>query len=263
MQTIISKDGTKIAYGKTGNGPAVILVSGAMGTYVMFEKLAQLLSPGFTVYNYDRRGRGDSSDTLPYSVEKEIEDIDALINEAGGTAFIYGISSGACLALEAASVLGEKVKKLALYEAPYDDSEEGKQKWKEYTTKLKGLITSGTRSEAVVLFMKFVGVPDEMIAGMKNAPLWPGLEKTSPTLIYDAACMGEDRTVPINRAQKITANTLVMDGNESLHSMPFMHATAEALAKAVPNAKQQTLQGQSHNVDANVLAPALKEFFKQ
>ena len=131
MAQVISKDGTQLVYDKVGKGPAVVLVEGATATRSSFEELANLLAPNFTVYYYDRRGRGDSSDTLPYSVEKEIEDVDALIDQAGGSAYVYGISSGGALALEAASKLGNKVKKLAIYEVPYDESETGQAKWKE------------------------------------------------------------------------------------------------------------------------------------
>lgn len=263
MQTVTSKDGTKIAYEKIGQGPAVILTTGATGTHAYDTELANLLSSNFTVYYYDRRGRGDSTDTQPYSVQKEIEDIEALIDEAGGLSYLYGISSGGCLVLEAASKLGKKVTKLALYEAPYDESEDGKKKWKEYTTKLKELISVGDRSGAIELFMRFVGVPNEMVAGMKNSPMWPGMEQVAPTLMYDAACMGDNRTVPVERAANITAKTLVMDGGASLQIMPFMHASAEKIAKAIPNAKRQTLEGQTHNVDMKVLTQTLTEFFKE
>lgn len=263
MQTVTSKDGTTIAYEKIGSGSVVILTTGATGTRMYDTELAKLLSSNFTVYYYDRRGRGDSTDTQPYSVDREIEDIEALIDEAGGASYLYGISSGACLTLEAASKLGKKVTKLAMYEAPYDESEDGKRSWHEYTAKLKALINVGDRSGAVELFMKFVGVPDDMLAGMKHSPMWPGMEQVAPTLIYDAACIGDDRTVPVERAATITAQTLVMDGGASLQLMPFMYESAEKIAKAIPNAKRKTLEGQTHNVDMKVLAPILTEFFKE
>src|SRR5688572_17815148 len=146
MQTVTSKDGTQIAYDKMGNGPAVILVNGALSSRADHTELAQLLSQHFTVYNYDRRGRGDSGDNQPYKVEREIEDIEALIDKAGGTACVYGISSGACLALEAAAALGDKVKKLAMYEAPYDDTEGTAEKTKEFLSKLDALISKKQNS---------------------------------------------------------------------------------------------------------------------
>src|SRR5438309_8379105 len=126
MQSVISKDGTTIAYDRAGRGPAVILVAGAFSyrKYPASVQLADLLAQHFTVYSYDRRGRGASGDTKPYAVEREIEDIDALIDEAGGSAFVYGHSSGGCLAVDATIQLGDKIKKLAMYEAPYNDDPE-------------------------------------------------------------------------------------------------------------------------------------------
>src|SRR5262245_44007413 len=142
MKTVSSKDGTTIAFDQSGNGPAVILVDGAL-QYRAFDQgmkeLADLLSKHFTVYRYDRRGRGDSTDMQTYELESEIEDIEALIDEAGESAFLYGISSGAALALEAAVALGDKVKKLAMYEPPYNDNENARKGWREYRQKLKEL----------------------------------------------------------------------------------------------------------------------------
>src|SRR5258708_5007222 len=134
MPTVTSKDGTKIGYDTRGAGPAVILIEGATGVRSAgySNKLADLLAPNFTVYSYDRRGRGESTDTKPYSVQREIEDIEALIDVAGGSAYLYGISSGGALALEATIALKGKVKKLAVYEVPYDSSENGVKAWKEY-----------------------------------------------------------------------------------------------------------------------------------
>jgi pimeloyl-ACP methyl ester carboxylesterase len=262
MSQVISKDGTKIVYDKVGQGPSVVFVEGATATRSSFVELASLLAPNFTVYYHDRRGRGDSSDTLPYSVEREIEDIEVLIDEAGGTAYLYGISSGGALALKAASKLGNKVKKLAIYEVPYDESETGQVKWKEYKTTLNESLQAGKHGDAVTAFMKLVDVPDEMLAGMKQSPFWPELEKVAPTLAYDAACLGEDRKVPIETAKHITVPTLVMDGGGSLQSYPNMRASAEKLAKLIPNVEWQTLEGQTHNVDSKVLAPVLEKFFR-
>ena len=263
MAQVISKDGTRIVYDKVGQGPAIVLVEGATATRSSFEELANLLAPRFTVYSYDRRGRGDNSDTLPYSVEKEIEDIEALIDEAGGTANLYGISSGGALALEAASKLANKVKKLAIYEVPYDESETGQAKWKEYKTTLKGSLEAGKTGDAITAFMKLVDVPDEMLAGMKQSPFWPELEKVAPTLAYDAACLGEDRKIPAEKTKHLTVTTLVMDGGGSLQMYPNMRASAEKLAKLIPIVEHQTLEGQTHDVDSKVLAPVLEKFFKE
>jgi pimeloyl-ACP methyl ester carboxylesterase len=209
------------------------------------------------VYSYDRRGRGESGDTQPYALAREVEDIEALINEAGGSAFVYGISSGGALALEAAIKLGDKIKKLAMYEVPYDSEPAARQAWQEYRKQLQELLATNRRGDAVVLFMKFVGTPADQIDGMRHAPVWSMFEQVAPTLAYDAAALGDDRSVPVERAAKVTVPTLVMNGTV----IPFMLATAKSLAKAIPHAQHRTLEGQSHDVNLEVLAPVLVEFF--
>lgn len=261
MPSITSKDGAKIVYEKVGKGPAVILVSGALSTRSSASELAQLLAPNFTVYSYDRRGRGESSDTKPYSVKREIDDIEALVDMAGGSAYVYGKSSGGCLALEAASSLGSKVRKLAIYEAPYSEAERAAKEWKEFRSKIDRLLADDHRAEAITLFMEFVGAPDEAIAGMKASPAWPGMLSMAPTLAYDNAVVGEDRSVPLEAAAEVKATTLVMDGGSSLETMPFMRPTADKIAKAIPSARRHTIEGQGHDVNSNVLAPVLVKFF--
>jgi pimeloyl-ACP methyl ester carboxylesterase len=260
MKNVQSKDGTAIAYDQTGEGPAVILVDGALcyRAFGPMEGLSALLKPHFTVYRYDRRGRGDSSDTQPYAVEREIEDLEVLIKEAGGSAFVYGISSGAALALEAAPKLGDRIKKLALYEPPYNSDDTARRASREYTRQLRELLATNRRGDAVALFMKLVGMPADQLEGMRLAPMWPMLEAVAPTLAYDDAVLGEDGSVPTGRAASVAVPTLVMNGGASY---AFMHDTAEALAKAIPNAKHRTLEGQTHEVAAEVIAPALVEFF--
>lgn len=261
MPQVTSKDGTKIAYDRQGSGPAVILVDGALcfRTFGPMPDLAKLLAPHFSVYTYDRRGRGDSGDTKPYAVAREVEDIDALIKEAGNSVYLYGISSGACLAIETAIALGTKVEKLALYEAPYNSSEGARVEWKEYTSQLNDLIAADRRGDAAALFMTFVGTPVEQVNGMRYAPVWATFESVAPTLAYDAADLGEDRLVPIERSGRITASTLVMNGGAGL---PFMRDTAQNLAKAIPHAKHRILEGQRHDVSSEALAPVLIEFFR-
>jgi len=262
MAQVKSKDGTTIGFEKKGRGPAVILVDGAIGYRAMGfgNKLQDLLAEHFSAYAYDRRGRGESSDSKPYALEREVEDLSALIEAAGGSAFVYGISSGACLALEAAMRLDGKIKKLALYEAPYDDELGSRQAWWDYTKQLGELVAANRRGDAVALFMKFVGTPAQMIDGMRQSPGWPAMESVAPTLLYDAAAMGKDRAVPVERAAKVTAQALVLDGGENLTTRPFMHASATKLARAIPHAQQRTLEGQTHDVKAEVLAPVLMEF---
>jgi pimeloyl-ACP methyl ester carboxylesterase len=264
MNKVTLKDGTQIAYETKGSGPAVILVDGALcyRSFGPMPHLAELLAPHFTVYTYDRRGRGESTNPKPYAVEREVEDIDALIQAAGGSAFVYGISSGACLALEAAIKLGNKIKKLAMYEPPYNSEKAALQAWKDYRKQLAELLVAGRRGDAAALFMGFVGTPAEQIDGMRQAPVWPMFEAVAPTLAYDAAVMGEDRVAPTKRAANINVPTLVMDGGANLAFMPFMHNTSAALAKAIPHAQQRTLDGQTHDVDLEILAPVLVEFFK-
>jgi pimeloyl-ACP methyl ester carboxylesterase len=261
MNKVISKDGTEIAYEKSGEGPALILVDGALcyRSFGPMRELAKLLSPNFTVYAYDRRGRGESGNSLPYALEREVEDIEGLIQEAGDSAFVYGISSGACLALEAAVKLGNKIEKLAMYEPPYNADVASSKEWTEYRQQLTKALEEKRNGDAVVLFMKLVGTPSEMVDGMRNAPVWPMFEAVAPTLAYDAAAIGDDRSVPVERAAEVVSPSLVMNGTV----IPFMRDTATTLAKAIPNAQHCTLDGQPHDVDLKVLAPVLTEFFSE
>ncbi len=264
MNTITSKDGTMIAYDQSGQGPAVILVGGAFEQRAMDSETAQLaayplMAQHFTVFHYDRRGRGDSTDTPPYAVAREIEDIEALIDTAGGSAFVLGISSGAALAFEAALSLGRKVKKLALYEPPYNDDVDARQAWKTFRHELEETLAAGRRDDAVALFMGLMGVPEEAIAGMRQYPFWPQWVGIAPTIAYDAAALGEEAAVPAERAAALAVPTLIINGSESY---PFMHESAAALASAIPHAQHRTLSGQSHEVAAEALAPVLVEFFQ-
>ncbi len=260
MNKVTSRDGTTIAFDQSGQGPAVVLVDGAMcyREFGPMKPLAECLASHLTVITYDRRGRGDSGNTLPYALGREIEDIEALIDQAGGSAFIFGMSSGGCLALEAALQLGTKIKKLAMYEAPYNSDKADRPAWKEYWTQLNKLVTADRRGDAAALFMQFVGAPADQVEGMRHAPVWSQFEAIAPTLVYDATAMGsDDRSVPVKRAAKISVPTLVMNGTV----IPFMLDTATALAKAIPHAQHRTLEGQPHDVDVQVLTPILVEFF--
>lgn len=261
MKTVISKDGTSIAFDQSGAGPALILVHGAF-THRAIDpqaaQLADLLSPHFTVFHYDRRGRGESGDIQPYAVQREVEDIEALIEEAGGSAFVYGISSGAALAMEAAIELPDKIKKLAMYEAPYQDDEQARQDWKEFRRKLNDLLTADRRGDAAALFLTLVGMPADQLDEMRREPWWAAFEAVAPTLAYDAAILGEDRAVPTGKAARVAIPALVMNGSAS---EAFMYDTAMALAKAMPNAQHRALEGQTHEVSSEAIAPVLVEFF--
>ena len=261
MEKVTSKDGTQIAYDRQGTGPALLLVDGALcyRSFGPMAGLAQLLAPHFTVYYYDRRGRGESGDTKPYAVEREVEDIEALIDAAGGSAYVCGLSSGAALTLEAAMRLDGKIKKLAMYEAPYAANEAAQPGWNDYDSQLAKLLAEGRRGDAVVLFMTVVGTPSEMIEGMRQAPVWPMFESVAPTLAYDAAVLGKGHVAPVERAATVTTPALVMNGSASF---PFMYDIAQALSKAMPNAQLRTLEGQRHDVNLEVFAPVLVEFFR-
>jgi len=263
MNTVSSRDGTTIAYDKVGQGPALILIDGALSVHSSGSgsELARLLAPQFSVYGYDRRGRGESGDTLPYAVDREIEDIEALIDLAGGLAFLYGHSSGATLAMQAAIRLGDKASKVAMYEAPHNDAPNAQESWRAYLIELGRLLGDGRRGDAVALFMRFVGTPDDQVEGMRRAPFWPSMEAIAPTLAYDhAAIIGERWSAPTDLAAKVSVPALVIAGGASL---PFMPATARALSEAMPHGQLRLLEGETHNVNLGVLAPILVEFFTE
>ncbi len=263
MNTVASKDGTTIAFDKSGQGPALILVGGAIQHRAIdpnTARLAELLAPIFTVYHYDRRGRGDSGDTAPYAVEREIEDIDALIQDAGGSVFLFGMSSGAVLILEAAD-RGLAVTKLALYEPPFMVDDSRPPLPEDYRERLLDLLAADRPGDAVELFMtEAVGVPVDAVASMRSAPYWPGLESVAHTLPYDDAIMGDTTSgapLPAWRWASITIPTLVMDGGES----PAWAGNAvAALVDALPDVRRRTLEGQTHEVDPEILAPVVEEF---
>jgi len=267
MKKVTSKDGTPIAFDQSGQGPPLILVSGALGvrSHPMFTQLAELLAPHFTVFNYDRRGRGDSGDTLPYTIEREVEDIEALLDEAGGSAFVYGISSRAVLALEAASRLPVKVKKLALYEPPFilDDSRPPVPK--DYVKQLNEAVAAGRRGDAIEIFMnKAVLIPDEYLTPMRKDPSWAEMEAVAHTIAYDGTIMGDTMSgKPLSsekqqRWASASMPTLVMTGE---NSEAFFHNAAQALVNILPRAQHHTLEGQDHAVAPEALAPVLVEFF--
>jgi pimeloyl-ACP methyl ester carboxylesterase len=257
MNKVQSKDGTTIAFDRLGDGPPVILVCGASTDRRANASLATLLAERFTVFNYDRRGRGDSGDTPPYAVEREVEDIEALIDEAGGSAFVYGTSSGAALALEAAAS-GLAVRKLALWEPPFS-LDESRRPPKDLVERYDEMISAGRRGDAVEYFMsKVVGLPPEFVAFARTQPFWQEQEALAHTLAYDATIMG-DYSLPAERAAAVTIPTLVIAGGASF---PFMREAAHALADALPEGQHRTLEGQEHNVAPEALAPVLEEFFK-
>jgi pimeloyl-ACP methyl ester carboxylesterase len=279
MKTVNSKDGTTIAFDQLGQGSVVILVNGAMGTrsHAAPGSLADILSKQLTVIDYDRRGRGDSGDTLPYAVQREIEDIEALIEAAGGSAFLFGTSSGAILALEAVRALPDKVKKLAMYEPPFIIDDSRPPLPKDYVEQLNGAIKAGRPGDAVEIFMtKALLIPPEFVDMMRNAPMsqtfgddagakppeWADMEKVAHTLPYDGMIVKDflaGKPLPPKRWASFTRPTLVIVGG---NSEPFFHNGAQALVDDMPNAQRRILEGQDHAVSSPALAPVLMDFFQ-
>jgi pimeloyl-ACP methyl ester carboxylesterase len=257
VSSVISKDGTKITYDKRGSGPVVILVLGALNKRGSGKNLSQQLSDHFTVVSYDRRGRGDSTDILPYKTEKEVEDLEALIDNLGGSAYLYGHSSGAVLALLATKELKEKIKGLALYELPYNADPQAQKVAQEYQKTLKSLLAEDKPGEAVASFIKPFGVSDKQIAAMQRMPMWKGMTKMAHTLVYDTVELMEQ--YPKIVADAISTPALVMYGAAS---PTFMGETAKKLVQALPNATLQMLEGQTHDVKAEMLAPYLLSLFR-
>jgi uncharacterized protein YndB with AHSA1/START domain/pimeloyl-ACP methyl ester carboxylesterase len=253
MNTVISKDGTKIAYQKQGAGPAIVLVSSAIADHRDASGLAEQLAAHFTVYNYDRRGRGQSSDNSPYAVDREIEDIEALIHAAGGSAVLFGSSSGSVLALDAASKLGAQVSRLYMYEPPFIINDSRKPVPEVYIQQLNQLIDADKRSEAVEYFMtEAVGIPAEFLEYMKADPSWASMEKMAHTLPYDGMIVAgtqSGKPLPSNR-WNVNIPTLILTGE---NSGVFFQDAAKALADLLPLAQHRTLAGQDHS--AVVMAP--------
>lgn len=261
MNTVASDDGTSIAFERFGEGFPVILVGGANTGKGMTRPLAEELAKDFAVINYDRRGRGDSGDTQPYAVEREIEDIGALIAAAGGAASLYGHSSGAVLAL-LATAHGLPVARLAMYEPPFaPDREEERRASREYGEKLRTILAEGRRGDAAALFMTTVGIPEEMVEGMRGEPWWAGMEAVAPTLLYDSEVMGDlsrDGTIPTEVLGAVNTPTLVLCGGAS---PDWMIDVGRQVAGGLPDGRVDVLEGQDHAVAPEALAPVLAGFF--
>lgn len=268
MPTITSLDGTSIVYDQVGSGPPLIMVNGASALRGDSAEQAAALAPSFTVITYDRRGRGESGDTTPYAVEREVEDIAALVAHAGGAAYVAGFSSGAILALEAARHLGQSViTKLALYEPPFIIDDSRTPMAPDHIARMKANIAAGRPGDTAAMFMTFVGMPEEAVAGMRQSPAWPHMEAVAPSLVYDAIiCEDYEQGDPaaLQRFATTTVPTLVMDGDTLLGSVEahvWMRNGNDAIAAILPNARRQTLAGQDHGSSVEALTPALTAFF--
>jgi pimeloyl-ACP methyl ester carboxylesterase len=256
MHTVTSADGTVIAYERVGAGPPLILVDGAMCYRAAgpMRPLAQQLQNSFTVYAYDRRGRGDSSDTSPYATAREVEDLQSLIAEVGGRAHVYAMSSGGALALATAAA-GPGVDRIALYEPPFTAEVGAGARNKEYTEGLHALLGAGRSGDAVALFMAHVGMPEPMIAAVRTQPAWAMLEAIAPTLAYDDTLLGGGG---VPRHLAIERPMLVIGGGAS---PDVLRQSAQAAADAFPTARYTEIAGQTHDADPVALAPVLVEFF--
>jgi pimeloyl-ACP methyl ester carboxylesterase len=264
MKSMTSRDGTLLAYDELGGGPPVVLVGGALNTRSFGPNgpLAESLAESFTVIHYDRRGRGESGDTRPWALEREVEDIEALIEAAGGSASVFGISSGAALALEAAN-RGLPIDRLALYEAPFVVDDSRSPVPDDYLGRLEGLVAADRRGDALRLFMREgVGLPAVFVAMMRLMPAWSRLKAVAHTLPYDAAIVDDYRKgepLPRDRWASATMPTLVAVGGKS---PAWMRHAMQELAGVLPNARLRTLEGQTHVVKAGALAPVLAKFFE-
>jgi pimeloyl-ACP methyl ester carboxylesterase len=254
MAHVTSADGTPIAYQRDGSGPAVILIGGGLDDGSENAPLARELAEEFTVYNFARRGRGDSGDSSPYAVQREIDDIAAIIAEAGGSAYLFGASSGGMFALEAAAA-GLPVGRVAVYEVPYDTADDALQRAREYRAQLSVALIEDRRADAVGLFMRLAGSSEKDIADAMNAPYSPGLRDLAYSLAYDAALYGPP---PSNRLARITQPTLVATGG----SNDYFEQAADAVAACLADAERQVIDGQGHVVDPKIMAAVLARFFR-
>jgi pimeloyl-ACP methyl ester carboxylesterase len=256
VASAISADGTILAYDRFGQGPPLIMVVGAFNDRSTTEPLARALEPRVTVFNYDRRGRGSSGDTAPYSIDREIDDIDALITEAGGSAAVFGYSSGAILSLRAAA-RGLAITKLALYEPPFRVDDSPPTPRRDLAERLAALVATGQRGDAVELFQReAVGIPEEIVAQLRHAPFRPQLEAIAHTLVYDATIVG-DRSLSTELIASIATPTLVLTGDRSA---PGLRGAAQAVAAALPNGRYFSLVGQTHDINPEATAPVLAAF---
>ncbi|HZB01462.1 MAG TPA: alpha/beta hydrolase [Actinomycetota bacterium] len=263
MQFVRSADGTPIAFEKLGTGPPLIIVGGALSDRAAAVPLATLLADRFTVIAYDRRGRGDSGDSPPYAVERELEDLAALIAEAGGSTFLSGHSSGGVLALEAARTLVPAVRMLAVYEPPFIVEDSRRPMPPDYVARVDELVAADRRGDAVAYFLT-VGpeFPPEEVARIRGTPRWLGMEALAHTIAYDGRVVSDTvggSPAPLQRWASVGVPTLVLDGGASA---PWQRSATQALARVLPRAVHRSLPGQTHGVDPEILAPVLRAFLE-
>jgi pimeloyl-ACP methyl ester carboxylesterase len=253
METVTSADGVTIAYERSGSGPALVIVNGALSAKESGALLAPLLRDDFTLYRYDRRGRGDSSDSDAYAPELEVQDLAAVARATGEAPFVFGQSSGAALSLEAAAT-GVAMRGLVVNEPPYVP---GPGTSPQTADALAELVARGNRDEAVERFLRSTGVPDAMLAQMRASPAWQPLLDLAHTLPYDVRLLNEGR-VPTERLGQIPCPVLATTGSLSA---PWALDAVRAVAAAVPDGEYRTLEDQAHAIAPDVLAALLRERF--
>lgn len=257
---VTSADGTPIVFDRSGTGPVIVLVHGAFTTraHPILSDVAAALATWFTVINYDRRGRGDSGDTSPYAVERELEDLTALLETADEPAMLFGGSSGAGLVLRAAS-RNRAISKLAVWEPPYHVDDSAPALPPDFAARLDALVAMGRRGAAVELFMtQAAQASPEAVAAMRLQPSWPQTEAVAHTLAYEAAVMGPGNALPVDQLAAIAQPALVLTGG---HSPAWLTSAGRAVAQAIPSAAHRVLDGQTHSVCPRALVPELLEFF--
>lgn len=265
MTKATSADGTVLAYEAWGDGPAVVIVGGAFNQAATWAGLAQALADArFTGVTYDRRGRGDSGDTPPYAVEREIEDFAAVVEAVGNgrPVHAHGVSSGAALLLRAVAggASGVGVASISVFEPPFR-TPGAPPPPDRYVETLTGYVDRGDRTGLVEYFQtQVIGMPPERVAGFKQTPMWAGLEALSPTLVYDAHVLGgDDQTLPTDLLARVEVPLLAVTSTGT--AAPWMGQATEAVASAVPHGRFVRLEGAFHDVPAPVLAPALAAFY--
>jgi hypothetical protein len=262
-RTATSADGTRIAYRREGSGPAVVLVGGGLDDGAENAVLVPELADGFTVLNYARRGRGGSGDTPPHAVQREIEDLAAVIEAAGSEAHVFGASSGGALALEVAAA-GLPIARLVVYDVPYSVTEDAVGRWRAYRAELDEALARGRTDEALAAFVRLGGASDDELAGARTSPFWEGSLALAPTLAYDAVVLGDDGP-PSDRLATVRQETLVLTrstSDPSVRALPveFFAAAADAVAAALPHVTRRTIDAPGHAVDAAAVAPPVRAF---
>ena len=265
MPHVTSADGTRIGYDQLSDeGPVVVFVSGGLDDGSENLPLGEYLAETFTVITYRRRGRGDSGDTQPYAVQREIEDLAAVVDAVGGRAHLFGASSGGALALLAAAA-GMSVDRVAVHEVPYQVGDEMLTTWRAYTSELAATLDANDRDQALRLFMRLAGSSDDDIAGAEASPFWPGVRALAPTLRYDAACLG-DGAPPAERLAAVTQPVLLTTGvTTDPHSaglpLDYFGAAADATAAHLADARRTTIEVPGHIPDPTLLGPVLTTFY--